>query len=62
NCWDYLTKSEREYVEIYGCWQCSDCEIPYRMEGRMKKDKWIKLAHLVIDLWYLIEKIIKKKP
>ena len=57
NCWDYMTEEEKDYVKEYGCFACSDCAIPYRRI--IMKKNWIKLAHLIIDLWVLIEKIIK---
>jgi len=30
NCYDYFTEEEREFVEENGCFDCTDCEIPYR--------------------------------
>jgi len=32
NCWEFMTEKEREWVKIHGCWDCTDCKIPYLEE------------------------------
>ena len=52
-CLSFLTREELEYIERKGCFDCTDCELPYRMEQKMKLREWMSY-NIYKKLWSLV--------
>lgn len=45
-CWPFLTDEEKEYIKEFGCFDCTDCKIPYLLEKQMSlyRELWSRIG------------------